>query len=320
MIIGKVVGTIVASRKESELTGLKFLAVSPIDLRTGEVTGGGVVAVDAVGAGVGETVLYASGSSARQTVVTQTGQSMQRSWRSSTRMRWVVMSCIRRVMRDDSHLESFGESALDEQRIARIVEQVVQRIGQDAPAVLSQRGQSVGGRGVHPTVDAAVAAAKRTFLDLQDISLSERARYIAALRQVTLNSLEEMARFAVEETGLGRVSDKIEKNRLVAEKTPGIESLQPVSQTGDHGLTLTEWAPYGVIGSITPCTNPTETILNNGIGMLASGNTVVFNTHPNAKRLSAWYIDLMNGAIESCGGPPRSSTVLRRRLWKRPAH
>jgi len=71
MMIGKVVGTVVATRKESELTGLTFLAVSPIDLRTGEITSGGVVAVDAVGAGVGETVLYASGSSARQTLITQ---------------------------------------------------------------------------------------------------------------------------------------------------------------------------------------------------------------------------------------------------------
>ena len=61
---------------------------------------------------------------------------------------------------------------------------------------------------------------------------------------------------------------------------------------------------FGVIGSITPCTNPTETILNNGIGMLAAGNTVVFNTHPNAKVVSAWYIDLLNKAIEDCGGPP----------------
>jgi acyl-CoA reductase-like NAD-dependent aldehyde dehydrogenase len=148
-----------------------------------------------------------------------------------------------------------------------------------------------------------VAAAKRTFNDLKDISLADRARYIEALRQVTLNSLEEMSRMAVEETGLGRVLDKIEKNRLVADRTPGIEALQPTSWTGDDGLTLTEWAPYGVIGSITPCTNPTETILNNGIGMLASGNTVVFNTHPNAKHLSAWYIDLMNSAIERCGGP-----------------
>ena len=70
MVIGKVLGTVVASQKEAELTGLKFLAVAPIDLQTGAVKAGGVVAVDAVGAGVGEVVLYASGSSARQTLVT----------------------------------------------------------------------------------------------------------------------------------------------------------------------------------------------------------------------------------------------------------
>jgi len=192
---------------------------------------------------------------------------------------------------------------VDEQRIARIVEQVVQRLGPTAPAVLQRTGSTIGGRGVHPTIDSAVAAAKRTFQDLSDISLKDRARYIAALRQVTIDSLSDMARMAVDETGLGRYGDKIEKNRLVAEKTPGIESLQADTWTGDNGLTLTEWAPYGVIGSITPCTNPTETILNNGIGMLAAGNTVVFNTHPNAKHLSAWYIDLLNGAIEACGGP-----------------
>jgi acyl-CoA reductase-like NAD-dependent aldehyde dehydrogenase len=192
---------------------------------------------------------------------------------------------------------------VDEQRITRIVEQVVQRLGREAPAIIKQRGGSIGGRGVHPTIDAAVKAAQRTFRDLSNISIKERARYIEALRRVTLDSLSEMARFAVDETGLGRYTDKIEKNRLVAEKTPGIEALRPETWTGDHGLTLTEWAPYGVIGSITPCTNPTETILNNGIGMLAAGNTVVFNTHPNAKRLSAWYIDLLNGAIEGCGGP-----------------
>lgn len=70
MIIGKVIGTVVASRKEEELVGMKFLAVAPLDLKTGETTSGGVIAVDAVGAGVGEVVLYASGSSARQTKLT----------------------------------------------------------------------------------------------------------------------------------------------------------------------------------------------------------------------------------------------------------
>jgi len=195
---------------------------------------------------------------------------------------------------------------VDEQRITKIVEQVVARLGADtkAPAVLRHAQPAMlGGRGVHATVDAAMTAARRAFLQLQEIPLADRARYIQAMRDVTLNNLEVMSQMAIDETGLGRYLDKIEKNRLVAEKTPGIESLQPTTWTGDYGLTLTEWAPYGVIGSITPCTNPTETILNNGIGMLAAGNTVTFNTHPNAKRLSAWYVDLLNGAIESCGGP-----------------
>ena len=71
MILGKVVGTVVASRKEEELIGLKFLSVAPVDPQTGAPKGGGVVAVDSVGAGVGELVLYASGSSARQTVITR---------------------------------------------------------------------------------------------------------------------------------------------------------------------------------------------------------------------------------------------------------
>ncbi len=70
MILGKVVGTVVSTRKESVLSGLTMLAVVPIDLKTGDLKSGGVVAIDAVGAGVGEVVLYASGSSARQTEVT----------------------------------------------------------------------------------------------------------------------------------------------------------------------------------------------------------------------------------------------------------
>ena len=70
MILGKVVGTVVSTRKESVLSGLTMLAVVPIDLKTDDLKDGGVVAIDAVGAGVGEIVLYASGSSARQTEVT----------------------------------------------------------------------------------------------------------------------------------------------------------------------------------------------------------------------------------------------------------
>ena len=70
MFIGKVIGTVVSTRKERELEGLKFLVVRGLDLE-GKPTSTLVVAADAVGAGVGEVVLYASGSSARQTQVTK---------------------------------------------------------------------------------------------------------------------------------------------------------------------------------------------------------------------------------------------------------
>jgi acyl-CoA reductase-like NAD-dependent aldehyde dehydrogenase len=206
---------------------------------------------------------------------------------------------------------------VDERRIAQIVEQVVARLATDgtlapdrghAPAVLRHgRGSgdvTTNGLGVHPTVDAAVESARRGYEALHDCTLADRGRFIQALRDVTRAELETIARMAVQESGLGRVDDKIAKNRLVADKTPGIESLHPSAWTGDDGLTLVELAPYGVIGSITPCTNPTETILNNGIGMVAAGNAIVFNTHPAAKKVSAYFIDKLNRAVQGVGGPP----------------
>jgi microcompartment protein CcmK/EutM len=69
MFLGKVVGTLVASRKEASLTGLKFLVVRRLTVEN-EEDSSYVVAADAVGAGVGEVVMVASGSSARQTVMT----------------------------------------------------------------------------------------------------------------------------------------------------------------------------------------------------------------------------------------------------------
>ncbi len=197
---------------------------------------------------------------------------------------------------------------MDERQIASIIEKVVSRlasegVGPSAPIVARHHRTHADGRGVHASVDNAVAAATRAFRDLHACSLADRARFIQALRDTTRTELQTISTMAVAETGLGRVDDKLHKNRLVLEKTPGTEALPSTAWTGDDGLTLTEMAPYGVIGSITPCTNPTETILNNGIGMLAAGNAVVFNTHPAAKGVSAYFIDKLNAAIEGSGGP-----------------
>ena len=69
-------------------------------------------------------------------------------------------------------------------------------------------------------------------------------------------------------------------------------------------MMVTEWAPFGVVGAITPVTNPTSTIINNTISIVAAGNAVVFNAHPSAKACSAETIRLINRAIVGAGGPP----------------
>ncbi|MDH3499849.1 MAG: EutN/CcmL family microcompartment protein [Acidimicrobiia bacterium] len=69
MQLGRVTGTLVATRKDPKMEGMTFLVLRQIDVDNAD-TGGYVVAVDAVGAGVGEVVMYASGSSARQTEIT----------------------------------------------------------------------------------------------------------------------------------------------------------------------------------------------------------------------------------------------------------
>jgi acyl-CoA reductase-like NAD-dependent aldehyde dehydrogenase len=131
-----------------------------------------------------------------------------------------------------------------------------------------------------------------------------------AMREVTMRHVRELSSYAHQETGLGRVEDKIRKNTLATEKTPGPERLEPIAFTGDRGLTLIEWAPYGVIGSITPTTNPTETIINNAIGFVSAGNAAVFNVHPAARHVSAWHIHLLNEAIVGAGGPENLLTTI----------
>ena len=169
---------------------------------------------------------------------------------------------------------------------------------------------AVSGDGIFQDIDSAVNAAREAHLKLMDQTLAQRNIIIEKIRTEMLEHAEDLAKRAHAETGLGRVEDKILKNRLVAEKTPGTEMLKPTAYTGDRGLTLVELAPYGVIGTITPVTNPTSTIICNSIGMLAAGNAVVFNVHPSAKNVSNYNIQLLNKVIVEAGGPPNLVTAI----------
>lgn len=181
------------------------------------------------------------------------------------------------------------------------------RAGGTAVAATSTRGRA---HGVFDDPDSAVAAARRAFEQYEAMTLETRYRVVAAMRQVILSDLEGWSARAVEETKIGRAEDKYFKNKLAAEKTPGPEILEPVAWSGDGGLSIMERAPYGVFLSITPCTNPTETIVNNGIGMVSGGNAVVFNVHPLARRTSAALVAALDDAIVAAGGPENLLTCM----------
>ncbi|SHI77642.1 aldehyde dehydrogenase family protein [Desulfofundulus thermosubterraneus] len=177
--------------------------------------------------------------------------------------------------------------------IYAIVEKILEKLNQ----------QEEGVQGAFSSLDEAVEAARRAQEKLALMDLARREELIRAMREAALANVRLLAEMAVQETGRGRVEDKIMKNTLAAQKTPGTEDLKPTAYTGDYGLTLVEMAPVGIIGAITPVTNPAATIINNSIGMIAAGNAVVFSPHPSAEKTSLKTIEILHEAIIRAGGP-----------------
>jgi len=176
-------------------------------------------------------------------------------------------------------------------------------IAREAPSGTAEGIAAREGLGTFPDIDSAVSAASIAQRELVGLPLETRRAMVAAMRRAVLEANESLCEDAVAETGIGNVRDKKAKNELAATKTPGVEDLEPRAVTDEHGLTLTELAPYGVIGAITPVTNPIATITCNAIGMIAAGNAAVFNVHPNAKRISCRLVGILNEAIAGSGGP-----------------
>lgn len=193
-----------------------------------------------------------------------------------------------------------------------VSEQMVKDIVGEVMAKMQISQTNAGGHGVFTDMNEAIAAAKKAQSVVAKMSLDQRESIISNIRKKTKESAEILARMGVQETGMGNVGHKILKHQLLAEKTPGTEDLQTVAWSGDRGLTLIEMGPFGVIGAITPCTNPSETILCNAIGMFAGGNTVVFNPHPAAVKTSLFAVNLVNEASIEGGGPDNIAVTVEK--------
>ncbi|MDI9593593.1 MAG: aldehyde dehydrogenase EutE [Atribacterota bacterium] len=200
---------------------------------------------------------------------------------------------------------------ISETEVKVIVERILKQIQNNQEIVEQEPLTQQGNRGLFPTIESAIDAAEKAFYQLHQLTLDHRKEMIRQIRKIVMSNQDSLSKMAVEETGFGRVEDKIEKHKLVALKTPGVEDLEPIAYTDDHGMTLVERAPYGVIGAIIPSTNPTTSVVNNAISMIAGGNTVVFHPHPNAKKCSCTVISLINQAIIDAGGPENVITAIQ---------
>lgn len=198
---------------------------------------------------------------------------------------------------------------MDQQQIEEIVRRVVLQLNDNSGTASSANAlKEQGDYGVFATLEGAVTAATAAQKQIRTIAL--RDEMILAIRRMAKKQARELSEMAVEETGFGRVDDKIAKHLLVAQRTPGTEIIAPQAISGDAGMSLIENAPWGVIASVTPSTNPSCTVINNAISMIAAGNAVVFAPHPAAKKVSQYAIQLVNKASESVGGPAHICTTV----------
>ena len=187
---------------------------------------------------------------------------------------------------------------VNETLIRDVVEQVLTRLGSNGTCAPHVAGRGFQGRfGLYSDVNEAVAAAREAFDRLSERTLEDRKRIIDHIRRISIDQCVELGTMEMEETKIGRLDHKIDKQKFVGLRTPGVEFLRSEVFSGDHGLAVIEHAPFGVIGTITPVTHSLPTLTCNAICMIASGNTLVINPHPGGKRIAAEGVRRYNEAI-----------------------
>lgn len=192
--------------------------------------------------------------------------------------------------------------------IRSVVQEVLAQLGKAPKPSAPQRD---GDWGVFQSVDQAVAAANEGFKKLSDSPLASRAAAIECVRKICDEQAEELGRLEFEETKIGRLDHKIEKLKII-KLVPGVEYMRTDAVSGDHGLTVTEYAPFGVIGAITPVTHSLPTLAGNVVNMVAGGNTMVVNPHPSGARIACEGVRRFNRAIYKATGLENLITIIEK--------
>ena len=184
-------------------------------------------------------------------------------------------------------------ATIDERLVSRVVSEVLTRL-QTQTKIATPGPSSFG---VYEDMAAACAAAHRSFEKLRDLGVSARRKAIQVIRRMCVAHAQEWGTIEFNETKIGRLEHKIEKLKICGDLVPGVEFLERMAFSGDFGLTIIDFAPWGVIGAVTPSTHSVPTLTGNAINMIAAGNSVVYNTHPAAAKCAAIAIRAYNEAI-----------------------
>lgn len=193
--------------------------------------------------------------------------------------------------------------------VRNVVSQVLAQMKGRGAVTASRNGHS-GQRGVFQDVESAVAAAAKAQREFERRGLEDRRKAVACIRNICLERAEELGREELEETKIGRLAAKIEKLKVIADRIPGVEFLKTDAFSGENGVSLQEYAPFGVIGVVTPVTHSLPTLACNGINMLAAGNSLVCNPHPSGARIACKGTHLINQAIFEAIGIDNLMTII----------
>ncbi len=210
-------------------------------------------------------------------------------------------------------------NAVNETLIRDVVAEVMEKLGgipapvqtKSGPSVSSPPSSSGGGEsrgkarpatalrgkfGVFQDADEACAAAQEAYLQLKEKGMAARRKIEEIVKALAEKNAEAWGKLELEETKIGRLDHKIEKLKIIR-LVPGVDWLRPDGRSGDHGITLEEYTPFGVVGAVTPSTHSVPTMSGNIVNIAAAGNAVVFNAHPAAARCAATAVRAYNEAI-----------------------
>ena len=201
---------------------------------------------------------------------------------------------------------------VDDSTVRHVVEEVLKRLGHSpgdtagsgpttttvarGSATRSSYRSSKRKHGVFEDAGEACEAAHAAYFQLREQGVAARVKVVEIIKGLCDKNAKSWGKLELDETKIGRLDHKIEKLQIV-KLTPGVEWLHPDAMSGDHGIMLEEYTPFGVVGGVTPITHSVPTLSSNVVSIVAAGNAAVFNPHPGGARCANTAVRAFNEAI-----------------------